>query len=147
MFEKVVVTGGAGFIGSHLIDLLLSRNYSIDVIDNLSTGRIENIKHFRDRVNFHNFDLSSSSDSISEIVDSADYVFHLASLADIVPSIKYPEIYFKANVEGTLNLLKLCNPKKLKKFVYAASSSCYGIAKKQTPLLKQVLSLQNIHMP
>lgn len=129
MKENVVVTGGAGFIGSHLVDLLLQKDYRVYVVDNLSTGRIDNINHFKDKINFYNCDLSEDCNAISEIISDADYVYHLASLADIVPSIKHPEIYFKANVQGTLNLLKLCNPKKLKKLVYAASSSCYGIAK------------------
>lgn len=129
MKEKVVVTGGAGFIGSHLIDLLLKKNYEVYVVDNLSTGRIENINHCKDEINFYNCDLSEDCSGISEIISNADYIYHLASLADIVPSIKHPEIYFKANVQGTLNLLRLCNPQKLKKLIYTASSSCYGIAK------------------
>ena len=130
MQSNAVVTGGAGFIGSHLVDFLLSKNYKVTVLDNLSTGRIENLKHCKDKINFHKIDLSENCNSIAEVISKADFIFHLASLADIVPSIKYPDIYFKANVQGTLNLLQNCNPKKLKKFVYAASSSCYGLAKR-----------------
>ena len=128
MAGKCIVTGGAGFIGSHLVDLLLQKNFEVEIIDNLSTGRKENIHHIIDKVKFHDFDLSDNNSYLSQILDNCDYIFHLASLADIVPSIKYPEIYFKANVQGTLNLLNACNPKRLKKFVYAASSSCYGLA-------------------
>lgn len=130
MQSNAVVTGGAGFIGSHLVDFLLGKNYEVTVLDNLSTGRIENLKHCKDKINFHKIDLSENCNSIAEEISKADFIFHLASLADIVPSIKYPDIYFKANVQGTLNLLQNCNPKKLKKFVYAASSSCYGLAKR-----------------
>ena len=129
MTRNVVVTGGAGFIGSHLVDLLLKKNYSVSVIDNLSTGRIENLKHCNDRIKFYRIDLSEDCSSVAETISKADFIFHLASLADIVPSIKFPNLYFKANVQGTLNLLQCCNPLKLKKFVYAASSSCYGLAK------------------
>ena len=128
MSNKCIITGGAGFIGSHLADLLLQKNFEVEIIDNLSTGRIENISHLNDQIKFHEFDLSEKNPELSKIVENADYIYHLASLADIVPSIKFPEIYFKANVQSTLNLLNSCNPKKLKKFVYAASSSCYGLA-------------------
>ena len=129
MKKKAVVTGGAGFIGSHLVDTLLKKNIMVEVIDNLSTGRIENLSHVKKEIRFHNLDLSLKNNLLSEIVNDADYIFHLASLADIVPSIKHPEVYFKANVEGTLNLLNSINIDRIKKFVYAASSSCYGLAK------------------
>jgi len=129
MKGNVVVTGGAGFIGSHLVDLLIKKNYNVSVIDNLSTGRLENLHHCEDKINFYKADLSENCTSIAELIYNADYIFHLASIADIVPSIKHPDIYFKANVQGTLNLLQCCNPGNLKKFVYAASSSCYGLAK------------------
>ena len=128
MITKCIITGGAGFIGSHLADLLLKKKFEVEIIDNLSTGRKANINHIIDKVKFNDLDLSDNNDYLSNILEDADYIFHLASLADIVPSIKYPEVYFKANVQSTLNLLKSCNPKKLKKFVYAASSSCYGIS-------------------
>ena len=128
MTQKCVITGGAGFIGSHLADFILEKDFEVEIIDNLSTGRKNNINHLIKKVKFHEFDLSENQSYLPEILKDADYIFHLASLADIVPSIKYPEIYFKANVQSTLNLLSNCNPKKLKKFVYAASSSCYGLA-------------------
>ena len=98
MIKKCVITGGAGFIGSHLADLLLEKNFEVEIIDNLSTGRKDNINHLIKKVKFHEFDLSENQSYLTEILDDADFVFHLASLADIVPSIKYPEVYFKANV-------------------------------------------------
>lgn len=125
---KAVVTGGAGFIGSHLCDLLVNNGFDVTVIDNLSTGRLDNLSHLKGKINFLNSDLSVLGEAWKDEVYSADYVFHLASLADIVPSIENPVEYYNSNVTSTLNLLSSVNTKKLIKFVYAASSSCYGIA-------------------
>lgn len=127
---KAVVTGGAGFIGSHLVDLLLANDVSVVVVDNLSTGRLANLQHCLDRVTFVEADLAAEDTSWTHHISNADYVFHLASLADIVPSIEKPSDYFYSNVVSTFNVLKSCSPDKLKKLVYAASSSCYGIAEK-----------------
>lgn len=126
---KAVVTGGAGFIGSHLCDKLINNGFEVSVIDNLSTGRIDNLSHLQGKIRFLEAGLCfEDKDWIAELQD-ADYVFHLASLADIVPSIENPIDYFQSNVTSTLNLLANVNPRTLSKFVYAASSSCYGIAK------------------
>ena len=131
--KKSIVTGGAGFIGSHLSDLLLKNNHELIIIDNLSSGNLKNIKHLigLENVNFVDEDLNDLHHS-SEIFDGIDYVFHLAGLGDIVPSIEKPKLYFQANYMGTLNLLKCLKDKNIKKFVYAASSSCYGIAEVPT---------------
>jgi UDP-glucose 4-epimerase len=125
---KAVVTGGAGFIGSHLCELLKRENIDVVVIDNLSTGRIENITHLGDAVKFIHADLCIVNDEWAKEVRDCDYIFHLASLADIVPSIEDPKSYYHNNVTSTLNLLLNSDANKLNKFVYAASSSCYGIA-------------------
>lgn len=125
---KVIVTGGCGFIGSHLVEFLLDKGHDVTILDNLSTGRIENIKTFLDKVNFIECDISVKGVWVDCLVD-ADWVVHLAALADIVPSIQSPDSYYRANVEGTFNLLIELQGTKLKKFVYAASSSCYGIPK------------------
>ena len=122
-----VVTGGAGFIGSHLVDLLLKNGHHVCIIDNLSTGRLANIESFSDEVKFIEADLGEESGKWIDHITSADYIFHLASLADIVPSIEKPGEYFNANVISTLNILKNIRPSRLKKIVYAASSSCYGL--------------------
>jgi len=123
---KILVTGGAGFIGSHLVDALLAFNYEVTVLDNFSTGRRENLAHIIDRLRLVDCDISKVGDWVKEL-KNIDWVFHLAALADIVPSIQNPDEYFKANVDGTFNILQAAQKNEVKRFVYAASSSCYGI--------------------
>jgi UDP-glucose 4-epimerase len=123
---KAIVTGGAGFIGSHLVDLLLKDNIDVTVLDNFSTGRPENLDHVREKIELLECDLSVKGDWIAQF-DNADWVFHLAALADIVPSIQKPEAYFRANVNGTFNVLQAAKTAGVKRFIYIASSSCYGI--------------------
>ena len=125
---KSLVTGGAGFIGSHLVDRLLSLNHEVTVIDNLSTGRLSNLKNSINKIEFINADLAHNNISLPNN-DKFDFCFHLAALADIVPSIQNPTSYFNSNVIGTMNILKLLDKSNLKKFIYIASSSCYGIPK------------------
>ena len=125
---KAVVTGGVGFIGSHMVDLLIDENYEIIVIDNLANGRLENLEHHKGKIKFIQVDISDYEFDFEQYFKDVDYVFHFAALADIVPSINEPMKYHKANVDGTINILQAAKKSKsLKKFVYAASSSCYGI--------------------
>ena len=124
----VVITGGAGFIGSHTVDFFLKKNFSVTVLDNFSTGREENLSHVRKNVKIINCDLSVKGQWEQEL-SGAKYVIHLAALADIVPSIKNPQQYFNSNVTGTLNVLSAALKYKVDKLIYAASSSCYGLAK------------------
>ena len=126
---KAIVTGGAGFIGSHLVDLLLKVNVNVTVLDNFSTGRPENLDHVREQIKLVECDLSVKGDWIQHF-DKADWVFHLAALADIVPSIQQPEAYFRANVDGTFNVLQAAKAAEVNRFIYIASSSCYGIPDK-----------------
>jgi len=127
---KSVVTGGAGFIGSNLVDRLVKDGHFVTVIDNLSTGRFSNISHHtRKNIKFINLDISKSK-NLRKIIKGNSYVYHLAGLADIVPSIENPRAYFNTNVNGTFNILNACKDLKIKKFIYAASASCYGIPKK-----------------
>lgn len=123
---KCIVTGGAGFIGSHLVDALLALQHEVIVLDNFSTGRPENLEHVKDGVRLIECDLSIPGEWVKHF-QNIDWVFHLAALADIVPSIQKPEAYFRANVDGTFNVLQASNAASIKRFVYAASSSCYGI--------------------
>jgi len=125
---KYIITGGAGFIGSHLVEALIKKNKKVVVLDNLSTGRLANIKKFRNKIKFINCDLSLKGKWTKEFKGKC-CVFHLASLADIVPSIQQPKKYFQSNVTGTLNVLEACRNATITKFLYSASSSCYGIAK------------------
>jgi UDP-glucose 4-epimerase len=125
---KALVTGGAGFIGSHLTDLLIELNFEVIVIDNLSVGRLENINHLvkNPRFTFAQVDIFNFEE-IESIFKGVDWVFHLAALADIVPSIENPTEYYKSNVNGTFNVLQACRKYQIKKIIYAGSSSCYGI--------------------
>ena len=127
---KVLITGGAGFIGSNLSEKLVKLGYKVTVIDNLSTGRLGNLKKIKKKIKFINYDISKDSKRFRNFFKNVKWVFHLAGLADIVPSIKEPKKYFKANVEGTLNVVNAARDKKVKKLIYAASASCYGIPKK-----------------
>lgn len=123
---KVIVTGGAGFIGSHVVDALLSEGIQVAVLDNFSTGRPQNLDHVRDQIQLIECDLGIPGEW-SQHFAHVDWVFHLAALADIVPSIQHPEAYFRANVDGTFNVLQAAKAAGVKRFVYVASSSCYGI--------------------
>ena len=123
---KSIITGGAGFIGSHLVDKLLDIGHEVIVLDNFSTGRKENLSHVEGRIRLVECDLSVKSDWIKEF-NEVDWVFHLASLADIVPSIQNPEGYFRSNVDATFYVLEAARHANVKRFIYSASSSCYGI--------------------
>ena len=124
-----IVTGGAGFIGSHLVDALLAENIAVRVIDNYSTGRPENLAHVVGQVELVEADFAKPG-SWQKLFQDTDWVFHLGALADIVPSIQRPTDYFQANVDGTFNVLEAAKNAGVKRFVYAASSSCYGIPAK-----------------
>jgi len=120
-----LVTGGAGFIGSHLTEALLARGHQVKVVDNLICGHLENLPDHKD-LTFINVDICDRN-KLRSCFDGVDWVFHLAGLADIVPSIENPIAYFRSNVEGTLNVLEFAHAKDVKRFVYAASSSSYGV--------------------
>lgn len=123
---KAIVTGGAGFIGSHLVDRLIADGHEVTVIDNLSNGRLDNLQHHKNnRLQFIKADISKAI--INKFFTGIDWVFHLAALADIVPSIQEPEQYFRSNVDGTFVVLEASRQAGVKRFVYTASSSCYGI--------------------
>ncbi len=126
---KSIITGGAGFIGSNLIEKLLHLKHEVTVIDNFSTGRLENIKLYAKNIKIINADISKKG-NWQKSFKNKDVVFHLAALADIVPSITNAESYFRSNVVGTYNVLQACKLNKVKKIIYSASSSCYGIPKK-----------------
>lgn len=123
-----IVTGGAGFIGSHLTDRLLQENHFVTVLDNFSTGRPENLSHQEDSSNLTLVEADVSNfDQIRPFFKGIDVVFHLAALADIVPSIVNPTQYYNSNVTGTLCVAEASRLSGVKKLIYSASSSCYGI--------------------
>ena len=127
---KCLVTGGAGFIGSNLVDRLVKLGHQVIVLDNLSTGQLSNLFQVKNKIEFVNVDIASSENSIAQYFNDVDWVFHLAGFADIVPSIKNPYSYFQTNTMGTLNILEASKKIKIKKLIYAASACCYGIPEK-----------------
>ncbi|PYJ09245.1 MAG: NAD-dependent dehydratase [Verrucomicrobia bacterium] len=127
--KLAVVTGGAGFIGSHMVDRLLDEGFRVHVIDNLVGGRLENLAHRKGDPNL----VVETRDILDLAADDklfagAEYVFHFAGIGDIVPSIDKPVDYLATNVMGTVKVLECARHAKVRKLVYAASSSCYGLA-------------------
>jgi len=131
MKEKVIVTGGAGFIGSHLVEKLVEKGLKVIVIDNFSSGNIKNLEKIKNKIYIKKVDICNYG-SLEKIFkkNNINCIFHLAGKADIVPSIKNPKLYYDTNVTGTINLLELCRIYGIKKIIYTASSTCYGIPKR-----------------
>ncbi len=127
--DIAIVTGGAGFIGSHMVDVLVGRGFAVRVIDNLLGGREANLAHHEGNgdVEFRKADIREFRPG-DKLFEGARFVFHFAGIGDIVPSIENPTEYMSVNVQGTVHMLECARAAKVEKFVYAASSSCYGIA-------------------
>lgn len=125
---QTIVTGGAGFIGSHLVERLVADGHSVRALDSFATGRPENLAHLAGHpgLRVERVDVAEP-DRLVPFFEGADWVFHLAALADIVPSIERPLDYHRANVDGTAAVLEAARRNGVKRFCYAASSSCYGI--------------------
>ncbi len=123
--QKILVTGGAGFIGSNLVDRLVKDGYEVGVLDNLATGSVANISELvsAKKIRFHNSDITGD---ISDIVKEYDAIFHEAALVSVTRSVENPMLTNRVNVSGTVNLLKAAMDSNVKKFVYASSSSVYG---------------------
>jgi UDP-glucose 4-epimerase len=126
--KKSLVTGGAGFIGSHLVERLLSDGHDVVVIDNMASGRPDNLAHLARHPGLQvvTEDITRQAE-IAPHFAGVDWVFHVAAMADIVPSIQQPAVYHASNVIGTFSVLECARAAGVKRFVYAASSSCYGI--------------------
>jgi UDP-glucose 4-epimerase len=125
---KIIITGGAGFIGSHLAELCLNNGHEVFIIDNFSQSHPDNLSHIP---NAHIIEGDiRNPDKYESVFKDAHYVFHLAGLADIVPSVENPYLYHDVNVNGTIKILEVSRKYSIKKFIYAASSSCYGIPEK-----------------
>ena len=125
---KTLITGGAGFIGSHLAELMIGEGHEVMVVDNLLSGRMVNLQAISDhaRFRFANVDIRDTA-ALLPLFEGVDWVFHLAGLADLVPSIEMPAQYYSTNVTGTFNVLEGARQCGVKRFLYAASSSSYGI--------------------
>jgi len=119
---RILVTGGAGFIGSHLVDRLIKENHKVIVIDNLTTGKEENINP---QAEFHNLDIYDF-EKIKPLFEKIDFVFHLAAISQILVSIKDPVETSKVNILGTINVFKAAIEAKVKRVIFASSSSVYG---------------------
>lgn len=126
--KKAIVTGGAGFIGSHMVDLLLKKDFLVIVIDNFSGGHKKNLKHHakNKRLKIIKADIRKISNNDKSFY-KVDYVFHFAGIGDIVPSIEKPSEYMDVNIQGTVKVLEAAKFFNIKKLVYAASASCYGL--------------------
>ncbi len=119
---NILVTGGAGFIGSNLVDRLIELGHQVTIIDNLSTGKKE---YLNSKAEFHKLDISNL-EKIKPLFQNVDYVFHLAAQPRIQPSIKDPVTSHQNNVVGTLNVLVAAKDNQVNKVIYSASSSAYG---------------------
>jgi len=124
MIKKAIVTGGAGFIGSNLVDKLIDMDVEVHIIDDLSTGFKKNVNP---KAKFHKIDISTlNPEKIWDEFKDTDIIFHTAALARVQPSIEDPIPFNNVNINGTLRMLKLAHNLGVKRFVYSASSSCYG---------------------
>lgn len=126
-YSRILVTGGAGFIGSNLVDRLLDKGFEVYVIDNLDTGRLENIAHHQDKKEFH-FIKGDIRDHqlVKQVMSDVDVVFHEAALASVALSMQDPLLANDINVSGTLSLLKHSSDLGVKRFIYASSAAVYG---------------------
>ncbi|HTV55585.1 MAG TPA: SDR family oxidoreductase [Terriglobia bacterium] len=128
-----LVTGGSGFIGSHMVDELLRRGERVRVLDNLSTGRKQNLSHIADRIEFHELDIRDL-EKIRPVFSGVDYVIHLAAIPSVPRSVKDPLTSNSVNIDGTLHVLLAARDAGVKRLVFAASSSAYG----DNPVLPRV---------
>lgn len=128
---RFLVTGGAGFIGSHIVESLLTKGHFVRVVDNFSSGKRENLS-FVDALKAKDFELVRGDirdyDTCLEVCDGMDYVLHQAALRSVPKSMTRPHEYNEVNIDGIVNMLQAAREKKIKRFVYASSSSVYGEA-------------------
>lgn len=125
---QILVTGAAGFIGSHLVDRLLNEGHQVHGIDNLAVGNLRNLEKASQHKSFtfSKIDIRNRDD-LKSVGCNFEAIIHMAALADIVPSMENPQEYFECNVDGTFNVMQFAKDISTKKVVYIASSSCYGI--------------------
>ncbi len=126
---KFLVTGGAGFIGSHIVDALVNNGDKVCVLDDLSSGRRENLEGTADKINFVEGDIRDKA-VVSKVMDGVDYVLHQAALRSVPKSFGNPKLYNDVNINGILNILEVAKEAKVKRVVFASSSSVYGKAER-----------------
>lgn len=126
--EKVLVAGGAGFIGSHIVDELIARGYSVSVLDNMFEGRMENLSASIKKIEFVKADIRDK-EAVDKICKNTDHILHQAARRSVPASLKEPMEYNDVNINGTLNLLEAARKHDIKSFVFASSSSVYGEVK------------------
>jgi UDP-glucose 4-epimerase len=124
---SILVTGGAGFIGSHLVERLVEEGYSVIVVDNLLRGTLNNLSNVLDKIKFVKGDVRNY-ELMEEVIKNSEVIFHLASLSRVIPSIEKPELCFKINVEGTEIIARLCS-KYHRKLIFSSSREVYGTPK------------------
>jgi UDP-glucose 4-epimerase len=141
--KKILVTGGAGFIGSHLVDRLVELKYDVIVLDNFVNGSLKNLKKNRNKIKIVKINISKLNNYLKKYFYKVDAVIHLAALVNMQQSIIDPEYYFKNNVMGTFNVLNAAKDSKVKKFIYAASASCYGAPNKFPTKENEKIDIRN----
>jgi dTDP-glucose 4,6-dehydratase len=127
---RTLVTGGAGFIGSHLVDRLMKEGYEVTILDDFSAGKVENIQHYSDSRSFHlvKGDVRNLED-VKKAVRDVDVVFHLAAIVNVPLSIENPSLVNHVNIQGTVNLLEASLKKNIQQFIYISTSAVYGEAR------------------
>jgi len=134
---RYLVTGGAGFIGSNMVDELVRRGHDVVVLDDLSSGKEANLAGVRDKIEFREGSITNMEEAQAACT-GADYVIHLAARTSVPKSVKDPIETNRVNIDGTLNVLVAARDAKVKRIVYAASSSAYG----ETPTLPKTEAMQ-----
>ena len=136
--KKILVTGAAGFIGSHLVEALINLGYQVKGIDNYSNGKKSNIDYLQSSENSNCFTFFEgdlrNAEFCNQIVTDVDIIYHQAALGSVPRSIREPQLYFDNNLGGTVNLLEAARKSSVKRFIFASSSSVYG----DTPTLPKV---------
>lgn len=125
MKYKVLVTGGAGFIGSHIARRLVQDGHRVSVVDNLSEGKLSNLHDLKDKIKFYQEDILNLS-FLNKVLKNIDFIFHEAALRSVLRSVEKPLATNKVNIEGTLNILMVARNNKVKRVIFASSSSVYG---------------------
>lgn len=122
---RILITGGAGFIGSNLVEYLIRNGFKVKIIDNLSTGKIDNLRGVAENIELRIGDIADTI-AYKDFFEGIDYVVHLAAVTSVQKSLEDPDLTYKVNVEGTRNILEFSEKFKIKRFIFASSCSIYG---------------------